>query len=173
MLSFDYLRRTFHGFTPDEKGDTPELIWWNVFAKEQERFIKACKSIIERPRRRLRGYEVFLRADKLKRVPANIENELAEHRKEPAHLYRVEEHVQSNDTQENRFLKYALGLILEKYESLKKRIEALNGVAEMEREKMQKMLDTLKHLQRNPFFRTVGRFKGLNQEICEWLLLAR
>ena len=164
MLSFDYLRRTFHGFTPDEKGDTPELIWWNVFAKEQERFIKACKSIIERPRRRLRGYEVFLRADKLKRVPANIENELAEHRKEPAHLYRVEEHVQSNDTQENRFLKYALGQILEKYESLKKRIEALNGIAEIEREKMQKMLDTLKHLQRNPFFRTVGRFKGLNQE---------
>ena len=164
MLSFDYLRRTFHGFTPDEKGDTPELIWWNVFAKEQERFIKACKSIIERPRRRLRGYEVFLRADKLKRVPANIENELAEHRKEPAHLYRVEEHVQSNDTQENRFLKYALCQILEKYESLKKRIEALNGVAEMEREKMQTMLDSLKHLQRNPFFRTVGRFKGLNQE---------
>ena len=164
MLSFDYLRRTFHGFKPDEKGDTPELIWWNVFAKEQERFVKACKSIIERPRRRLRGYEVFLRADILKRVPANIENELAEHRKEPAHLYRVEEHVQSNDTQENRFLKYALGQILEKYESLKKRIEALNGVAEIEKEKMQKMLDTLKHLQRNPFFRTVGRFKGLNQE---------
>lgn len=164
MLSFDYLRRTFHGFTPDEKGDTPELIWWNVFACEQDRFVKACKSIIDRPRRRLRGYEVYLRADKLKRVPANIENELAEHRKEPAHLYRVEEHVQSNDTQENRFLKYALGQILEKYESLKKRIEALNGIGEMEKEKMQDMSDTLKHLQRHPFFRTVGRFKGLNQE---------
>ena len=164
MLSFDYLRRTFHGFTPDEKGDTPELIWWNVFAEEQKKFIKACKSIIERPRRRLRGYEVYLRADKLKRVPANIENELAEHRKEPAHLYRVEEHIQSNDTQENRFLKYALGQILEKYESLKKRIEAINGIAEIERKKMQEMLDTLKYLQRNPFFRTVGRFKGLSQE---------
>ena len=164
MLSFDYLRRTFHGFTPDEKGDTPELIWWNVFAEEQKKFIKACKSIIERPRRRLRGYEVYLRADKLKRVPANIENELAEHRKEPAHLYRVEEHSQSNDTQENRFLKYALGQILEKYESLKKRIEAINGIAEIERKKMQEMLDTLKYLQRNPFFRTVGRFKGLSQE---------
>ena len=164
MLSFDYLRRTFHGFTPDEKGDTPELIWWNVFAEEQKKFIKACKSIIERPRRRLRGYEVYLRADKLKRVPANIENELAEHRKEPAHLYRVEEHIQSNDTQENRFLKYALAQISEKYESLKKRIEAINGIAEIERKKMQDMLETLKHLQRNPFFRTVGRFKGLSQE---------
>ena len=164
MLSFDYLRRTFHGFTPDEKGDTPELIWWNVFAEEQKKFIKACKSIIERPRRRLRGYEVYLRADKLKRVPANIENELAEHRKEPAHLYQVEEHIQSNDTQENRFLKYALAQISEKYESLKKRIESINGIAEIEKSKMQEMQDTLKYLQRNPFFRTVGRFKGLSQE---------
>ncbi len=164
MLSFDYLRRTFHGFTPDEKGDTPELIWWNVFAEEQKKFIKACKSIIERPRRRLRGYEVYLRADKLKRVPANIENELAEHRKEPAHLYQVEEHIQSNDTQENRFLKYALAQISEKYESLKKRIESINGIAEIEKSKMQEMQDTLKYLQRSPFFRTVGRFKGLSQE---------
>ena len=29
---------------------------------------------------------------------------------------------------------------------------------------MRTMLETLKRLQRNPFFRTVGRFKGLNQE---------
>ena len=29
---------------------------------------------------------------------------------------------------------------------------------------MNEMLGTLKHLQRNPFFRTVGKFKGLNQE---------
>ena len=90
MLSLDYMRRTFHGFTSDTKGETQELIWWSVFAGEQQKFIKACRSIIERPRHRLRGYEVYLRADKLKRVPSNIENELAEHRKEPAHLYRIE-----------------------------------------------------------------------------------
>ena len=76
----------------------------------------------------------------------------------------MEEQIQSNDTQENRFLKYALGQITDKYESLKKRIEAIHGISEIEREKMSKMLDTLRHLQRNPFFRTVGRFKGLNQE---------
>ena len=73
MLSLDYMKRTFHGFSPDTKGDTPELIWWSIFAGEQEKFIKACRSIIERPRRRLRGYEVYLRADKLKRVPTNID----------------------------------------------------------------------------------------------------
>ena len=164
MLSLDYMKRTFHGFTPDTTGETPELIWWSVFAEEQKRFIDACKSIIERPRHRLQGYEVYLRADKLKRIPANIENELAEHRPEQAHLYRVEEQVQSNDTQENRFLKYALGQITEKYELLKERIESINGLAIEKKKELAEIQVTLKHLQRNPFFRTVGRFKGLNQE---------
>lgn len=164
MLSLDYMKRTFHGFSPDTEGETPELIWWSIFAGEQKKFIGAVKSIIERPRHRLHGIETYLRADKLTRIPASIENELAEHRKEQAHLYRVERQVQSNDTQENRFLKHALVQITAKYEALKKRIEAIKGASDPFKGEMQNMLDTLKHLQRNPFFRTVGRFKGMNQE---------
>ena len=164
MLSLDYMKRTFHGFSPDTKGDAPELIWWSIFAGEQEKFIRACRSIIERPRHRLRGYEVYLRADKLKQVPSGIENELAEHRREQAHLYRVEEHLQSNDTQENRFLKYALGQIASRYVILKERIEAIKNTSEALKQEMETVEKTLKHLQRNPFFRTVGRFKGLTQE---------
>ena len=164
MLSLDYMRRTFHGFSPNAEGDTPELIWWSIFAGEQEKFIKACRGIIERPRHRLRGYEVYLRADKLKRVPVSIENELAEHRREQAHLYRVEEHLQSNDTQENRFLKYALNQISSKYERLKRRIESIQNTSGVMKQKMDDIERTLTHLKRHPFFRTVGRFKGLNQE---------
>ena len=164
MLSLDYMKRTFHGFTPDTTGDTPELIWWSIFAKKQETFIKACRSIIERPRRRLRGYEAYLRADKLKRVPTYIENEIAEHRREHAHLYRIEEHIQSNDTQENRFLKYALGQIADKYETLKRRIEAIKNTSDTLKKEMDAVQKDLTHLRRHPFFRTVGRFKGLTQE---------
>ena len=164
MLSLDYMRKTFHGFTPDERGETPELIWWNIFSGEREKFIKACKNIIERPRRRLRGYETYQRADKVKRVTVNIENELAEHRREAAHLYRIEEHTQSNDTQENRFLKYALAQIISKYEVLKKYIESVGKASDVLKNEMDTCLHTLKRLQRNPFFRTIGHFKGLNQE---------
>lgn len=164
MLSLDYMRRTFHGFSPDTEGETPELVWWSIFAGEQKKFIKAVKSIIERPRHRLHGIETHVRADKLTRIPTAIENELAEHRREEAHLYRIEQQVQSNDTQENRFLKHALGQITAKYAALKGRIEDIRGVGEPFRDEMRTMLDTLKHLQRNPFFRTVGRFKGMNQE---------
>ena len=77
-----------------------------------------------------------LRADKLKRVPVSIENELAEHRCEPAHLYRVEEHIQSNDTQENRFLKYALNQISTRYETLKKRLEAIKNTSDTLKQEM-------------------------------------
>lgn len=164
MLSLDYMRRTFHGFSPNESGKTPELIWWSVFAGEQEKFVKACKSIIERPRHRLHNHTIYQRADKLRRVPVAIEYELAENRRNPSHLYCVEEQMQTIDTQENRFLKYALKQITSKYEALKRQIENIDETSETMKESMKNMLDTLHHLQRNPFFRTVGQFKGLNQE---------
>lgn len=164
MLSLDYMRRTFHSFSPDASGETPEIIWWSVFANEQKKFIKACKNIIDRPRHRLHGKETYKRADKLTFVPSCIENELAEHRADCSHLYRVEERVWTNDTKENRFLKFALGQITDRYEILKKRIEAIKNASDVMKEDMQATLATLKHLQRNPFFRTVGNYKGMNQE---------
>ncbi len=164
MLSLDYMRRTFHGFSPDQNGEHPDIVWWSVFEGEQQKFIKACKSIIDRPRHRLYGEEVYLRADKLKQTPHNIENRLAEHRKEPAYLYRVERHILSNDTQENRFLKFALHQISKRYEDLRQRIEAIKSASNTMKSAMLATSETLKRLQHHPFFRTIGRFKGINQE---------
>ena len=164
MLSLDYMRRTFHGFSPNASEDTPETIWWNVFAYEQQKFIKACKNIIDRPRHRLHGKEAYKRADRLTFIPSCIENELVEHRHDSSYLYRVEERVWTNDTQENRFLKFALGLITDKYEVLKKRIEAVKNASDVMKSDMQTTLTMLKHLQQNPFFRTVGNYKGMSQE---------
>ena len=164
MLSLDYMRRTFHGFSPDQNGEHPDIVWWSVFEGEQQKFIKACKSIIDRPRHRLHGEEVYLRADKLKQTPHNIENRLAEHRKEPAYLYRVEQHILSNDTQENRFLKFALHQISKRYEDLRQRIEAIKTASDTMKAAMLTTSETLKRLQHHPFFRTIGRFKGISQE---------
>lgn len=164
MLSLDYMRRTFHGFSPDISGETPEIIWWSVFANEQKKFIQACKNIIDRPRHRLHEKASYKRADRLTFIPSCIENELAEHRSDSSHLYRVEECARTNDTQENRFLKFALSQITKKYETLKKRIEVIKNASDVMKEDMQVTLATLRHLQQNPFFRTVGNYKGLSQE---------
>lgn len=164
MLSLDYMRRTFHDFSPDQNGEHPDIVWWSVFEGEQQKFIKACKSIIDRPRHRLHGEEVYLRADKLKQTSHNIENRLAEHRREPAYLYRMEQQVQSNDTQENRFLKFALHQISKRYEKLRQRIEAVRTASDTMKAAMLATSETLKRLQHHPFFRTIGRFKGMSQE---------
>lgn len=164
MLSLDYMRRTFHGFSPDQNGEHPDIVWWSVFEGEQQKFIKACKSIIDRPRHRLHGEEVYLRADKLIQTPHYIENKLAEHRKEPAYLYRVEQHILSNDTQENRFLKFALHQISKRYEDLRQRIEAVKTASDTMKAAIHATSESLKRLQHHPFFRTIGRFKGVNQE---------
>lgn len=164
MLSLAYMRRTFHGFTPDANGETSEIVWWSLFAGEQEKFVKACKNIIERPRHRLQGHTCYKRADKLAFVPRGIENELAEHRAESGHLYRVEEPVQTNDTLENRFLKFALAQILAKYDRLRQRIEEINTVSAVKKEEMRQTQATLQRLACHPFFRTVGPYKGMNQE---------
>ena len=164
MLSLDYMRRTFHGFSPDQNGEHPDIVWWSVFEGEQQKFIKACKSIIDRPRHRLHGEEVYLRADKLKQTLHNIENRLVEHRREPAYLYRIEQQIQSNDTQENRFLKFALHQISKRYEELRQRIEAVKTASDTMKSAMLATSETLKRLQHHPFFRTIGRFKGMTQE---------
>lgn len=164
MLSLDYMRRTFHGFSPDQNGEHPDIVWWSVFEGEQQKFIKACKSIIDRPRHRLHGEEVYLRADKLIQTPHYIENKLAEHRKEPAYLYRVEQHILSNDTQENRFLKFALHQISKRYEDLRQRIEAVKTASDTMKAAIHATSESLKRPQHHPFFRTIGRFKGINQE---------
>lgn len=164
LLSLDYMRRTYHGFSPENNGETPEIIWWSIFKEEQNKFIQACRRIIERPRHKLQRVVSYERADKLKRITTGIENEFNEHRHELAHLYRVESQFPSNDTQENRFLKYALKQIADKHDSIRKDILKLKDVAPRILAEITADSITLKRLQKNAFFRTVGSFKGLNQE---------
>lgn len=164
LLSLDYLRRTYHSFSPDVQGDTPELIWWNIFNGEQQKFINACKNIIERPRRKFTGENTYKRIDQIRRVPQNLENLLAEHRTNAAYLYCVENQIYTNDTTENRFLKHAIKTISKKYNNLKKQIENNKTVSDSFKAELQSTSKVLDRLAKNPFFRTVGNFTGINQE---------
>lgn len=164
MLSLDYMRRTFHSFSPDADGERPDLVWWSIFQGQQDRFLTAIKHIIERPRHRLRNATSYQRIEKIKRIPNSLENEIAEHRYEERRLYRVEQQVHSNDTQENRFLKFALTEIAKKYDTLKCKIEQLENTSATFLKELYETKRSMQSLQRHPFFRSVGQFKGFSQE---------
>ena len=171
MLAYDYLKRTYHTFgkSTDEDG-TKDLIWWSLFKQLQEPFVKACRLIIQRPKRRLRGVEEFRRADQLQMLTPQNENEYVEHGSNPGHLYRVERETGTHDTVENRFVKHALREVSRKYQKLKKSLleadKRKDGkkLSETEKNEMARMEVTLTQLKANPFFRGVGPFTGLRQQ---------
>jgi len=162
MLSLDYLRKTYHGISEGD-GESFDLIWWNIFHGLQEEFIHSCKNIIERPRHRLRAISSYKRADQIRRFTTTLEQQFSEHKQEESHLYYVEEQHTTHNTIENRFLKHTLQMIQKRYSALAKRVLELN-ISDHEKERIKTTADTLQHLVRNPFFRTIGKFEGLKQE---------
>lgn len=165
MLSIDFLRKTYHTFDIDVVGETPDIIWWNLFKDIQTNFIQAVKTIVDCPRNRLVQKETYLRADKLKRLTPQLEIQLTEHRKNPAHLYRTEHPIACVDTMENRFLKYCIIFIAEKFSDLKCRI--INSYKQLTEKyiiNLNQQQEELQRLVHHPFFRTVGEFRGFTQE---------
>lgn len=165
MLSLDFLRRTYHSFRHDSHGETPEIIWWNLFKQEQNTFIKACRFILERPRRRIFPATEHLKAIHLKHLTPQLENELTEHKYNESHRYRCEKKVFSHDTPENRFLKHALFSITCKHGELSKRILTnYSNLSAIAVEEIKEIGKTLNALCSHQFFRTVGAFKTMHQE---------
>lgn len=165
MLSLDYMKRTYHGISIGE-GKSYDLIWWNIFNSLQEKFIRASRNIIERPRHRLQALPTYKRADQIRRFTPPLEQKLAEHRTEESRLYYVDEQQHTHNTIENRFLKHTLLTIAKHYSELVKRVNGLKiaSIDEAEKRRIEGIDKELFRLSHHPFFRTIGTFEGLRQE---------
>ncbi len=166
MLCLSFLRKTYHTFTEDNNAtETPDLIWWNIFKGVQEEFCRAVSKVIESPHNRLRVQHNYRRADQLRHVSPLLENEWNEHKDEERRLYRTEEWVLNDDTVENRFVKFALNNIWERFHRLKEKIaKEYPDLPEYYRAEMQTTDETLNRLCNAPFLRRIGRFTGLKGE---------
>lgn len=164
MLSLDFLKRTYHGIK-EEQGESYDIIWWNIFGGLQEQFLRTVHNIIDRPHHRLKAIETYKRADQIRRLTPQLEQQLAEHRTEEARLYRVEEQQNTYNTPENRFLKHALLTVQKRYATLAERVLLQDTrMADTHRDRIARIRDELNRLSRHPFFRTVGPFDGIKQE---------
>lgn len=134
--------------------------------KYSVRILQACKRILTHPSRRLLECTEYKRAARIRRFSPAQEEEYAIYREDEKHLYRCSSQNLSADTTENRFLKYVLGRVTGRYLLLEKRIQGkykkkLSGEAVLE---MEETGEVLKKLYSHPFFRAVGRFRGVRQE---------
>lgn len=166
MLSLDFYRMTYHSYKEKAQGETPDIIWWNVFQEIHEEFIRQVKSVVDCPHNRLIHHEEYVKADKIKKLTPRLEIELSEHRADARHLYRTMVPTMDVDTFENRFLKFAVLSVSEKFSEL---LECISiNYKKVNDERFMKSLnntdDELKRLAFHPFFRRVGRFRGFTQD---------
>lgn len=166
LLSYSFMKETYLTFKQNEKDNTNDLIWWQIFRDCFEKICEAAQMIISRPKRRLQTMVRYERAERMPYMPPELENEYAEFEHDPAHLYRMEEMYLSRDTVENRFLKYALQSIAERFGRLKSNILSILTADNYQsmRQTIHDMDQRLNDLVNDRFFRGIGRFKGFSQD---------
>lgn len=184
MLSYSYLKQTYLAFK-ENKGQSTDLIWWQIFSQHFDKILSSIKTIINNPKRRLKSESRYERAERLRFLPSSEENEYSIFKNDIHHLYRTEEMFLSKDTVENRFLKYAVSEMYRRFSIIKEHIKySLNVKDEDISNKLSFIEEQLLHLHSHPFFHNIGQFKGFTQDSLvmkkargysdiykEWLLL--
>ena len=164
MLSYSFLKDTYLTFRTSDS-DSTDLIWWQIFRDCYQKITTEARQIIHNPKRRLQTTVRYERAERMPYMPASLENEYEEFMDTPSHLYRMEDMYLSKDTVENRFLKYALWNILDRfkrvYQNITKVVKADNIDIHRQLEQMDNELHALAN---DRFFRGIGTFKGLSQD---------
>lgn len=164
MLSYSFLKETYLTFHTADK-DATDLIWWQIFRSCFDKITEASRLIINNPKLRLQTSVRFERAERMPYMLPELENEYEEFKNEPAHLYRMEEMYLSKDTIENRFLKYALNNIADRFKYVRKNVMKVLKADNVDMFKqIRKMDETLTALSNDSFFRGIGSFKGFTQD---------
>lgn len=169
-LVFRYLSLTYQQFAAGREANN-DVIWLAVFKQIVQGYLSAVRYIVHRPHFRNIHKTEYLHAERIKRwTPALAErfvNDYLEDKDESLRkLYRYQQTETTEDTRENRFVKYTIGRISERLQRIMRRIIIANdeNVSVEERAELENYVRALDKLSRNTLFKNVGRFDGFRQE---------
>lgn len=162
MLSFAFMRETYLNFRT-RQGQSTDLIWWQIFRTCYQDILYACRHIIQAPRHRLHPEVRYERAERLRLLTSDMENEYSRFSDDANHLYRTTELCHTNDTVENRFLKFVMNELLNRFQTVSRHIRNTSQSVCLEKE-LQEMEENLQRTVRHPFFRNIGQFRGFVQD---------
>ena len=165
-IIFNYLSTTFQQFG---KGREKNLqIWMQVFQQVVGDYLKNIDRIIKNPHSKVRTLKQYAKADRIKRWSPAMEEEFVEIKaadKLDEHYFGYEQYETTVNSLENRFVKYTLKQIGEKLKVIfNKLLSSNNEVSSNFVIEWEKYHFKIEKFQKHPFFKSVGRFEGLNQE---------
>ncbi|MBR7083738.1 MAG: extracellular solute-binding protein [Oscillospiraceae bacterium] len=169
-IVFRYLTLTYQQFAEGREANN-DIIWLAVFKNIIEGYINSVRYIIHRPHFRNHHYVDYLKAERIKKwspvLSERFANDWCEDKERALNnLYRVERQETTEDTRENRFVKYTLERMGERLKVVLKKIKANSGdqVSDDENQGLDIYIRQLEKLRRAPLFKNIGRFDGFRQE---------
>jgi len=166
-LVFRYLTLTYQQFAQGREANN-DLIWLSVFKRIVEGYIIAVRYILHSPHNQDNVKIEFQRPDRIKKWTMPLAEKFRDDEKKDKDkayrtYYRVEQIESTDNTLENRFVKYTLERISERLTQVLKKVRG-DGTSTNEVKNLEDYLITIDTFKHNSFFRTIGRFEGFRQE---------
>lgn len=169
-IVFRYLTLTYQQFAEGREVNN-DIIWLAVFKNIIEGYINSVRYIIHRPHFRNHHYVDYLKAERIKKWSPTLSERFTIDRHEDEEralnkLYRVERQETTEDTRENRFVKYTIERMGDRLKTVLNKIKVNSGdqVSEEENQGLEIYIRQLDKLKNAPLFKHIGRFDGFRQE---------
>lgn len=164
---YRYLSLTIQQFSRGKINS--DATWMSAFQSVVDDYLKNVKRIIHNPHSKTITHQSSRKAEYIKKWTPRMEERLAEVKKEKRwdeYYFRFNESHSTQDTMENRFVKYTLQSIGKQLTKVISTV--LNKSQEELSERHRKMWEdyraTINKLSTNPFFKSIGKFEGMKKE---------
>lgn len=164
-LVFDVLKKTYTGFK-EGSAINNDIIWWGVFGQLYKDIISSAKLILNKPHNRLVRDNYFSKADRIRNLSYELEEQIAEHRENFQKHYLVERKTLTTNTLENQFFKYSVFYLLQKFSSIKNKLLNISGfrITDEFKTDLDQIEKEFSIINRHPFFKQISEFRGMKQE---------
>ena len=165
---FRYLATTYQQLTKGRVKN--DIVWMNIFEDIIDDYLKNIELILRRPHQNVRTYTTYAKVEKVKKWTPALEDEYAENKQSKRldnHWFELKESDNTVNTRENRFVKHTLTHIGKRLTKILHEVLTNNRNDELSDEHRNRLLnykERIHKLGHNPFFRTIGRFEGMNQD---------
>lgn len=168
---FTLTEKTSHDAQNNTERSHFPVMWLNHFEHLRNQFYDGIKRISHSPHARLLNSTKHLKADRLKgKLSAKLEQQVKESLAQKRYYkrYAVEQKTLKVDTPENRFIKFAIQTLVAKLKQVSLDAELVDPEKEILSahffNKLEMWCEPLNKALNAPFFKEVGRFRGLNTD---------
>lgn len=167
-LVFRYLTLTYQQFSSGNDVNN-DLIWLSVFKKVIDGYLVSVRYILHSPHNQHITETEYLRADRVKKWTNPLAEQFSEDYADNQDIalrkfYRNEYIDSTENTLENRFVKYTIEKLYIRLGRILKQIRSREDISHNETTRLEENLRTLDSLRNNSFFRGIGLFEGFRQE---------